>query len=170
VDLVAYADAVLRNAGSRGLDGLSARVAAWQDRRGVRRLREAVGLASFRVDSPMESRLRLLLHDAGLPIPDVNLWVRDEYGDMVHKPDLSWPQWRYAVDFDGEHHFAKDADEDVIARRRTNWRARADQARVTDLRALDWTLRIVTAYELLHEPERLVAAVRKDLRTAGAPV
>jgi transposase len=47
---------------------------------GIRAARELVVLAHPGPDSPQESRLRLLCHDAGLPTPVVQLPGRDENG------------------------------------------------------------------------------------------
>jgi len=169
-DLVAYADAVLRRDGTAGLASLSGRVDAWAGQRGVRGLREALGLCAFRVDSAMETRLRLALHDAGLPPPEVNEPVREEFGLVVHRPDLSWRRWRYAVDYDGAHHLEFDDPADVVAGRRVDWRRRHDISRQEQLRELGWTLTVVTAYDLLRQPDRLIARVRQQLRAHGAPV
>ena len=168
-DLVAYADAVLRRAGPAGLDALSQRVECWPGQRGVRVLREALELCAFRVDSAMETRLRLGLHDAGLPAPEVNEPVRDGFGDVVHRPDLSWRQYRYALDYDGAHHLEFDDPAAVLAGRRTDWRRRHDISRQEQLRELGWTLTVVTAYDLLREPDTLIARVRRELRDRGAP-
>ena len=56
------------------------------------------------VDSPMETRLRMLLVLAGFPEPQVNLTVRDERGEVVRKYDLSYPEVKVAVEFNGKVH------------------------------------------------------------------
>lgn len=168
MDVVACADFVLRWRRERGLNELRAAADRWQGRRGARTLRRALELASLRVDSPMETRLRLLLLDAGLPPAEVNVAVRDRFGEIVHTPDLSWPRWRVAVDYDGSHHFRDDDERDVAARRRADWRRRHDISRQEDLQAEGWILRVATAYDLLHEPARLVSRVSVALREAGA--
>jgi len=43
------------------------------------------------VDSPLETRLRLLIVLAGLPEPKVNHQLRDQHGDVVMRFDLSYP-------------------------------------------------------------------------------
>lgn len=163
VDLVAYADAVLRRdarqEGRRARATLAARVDAWGSGRGVRRLRSALALCRARVDSPMETRLRLLLRDAGLPEPVVNLPVRDEDGTPVHTPDLSWPQLRYAIDYDGAHHFRPDSGD---------WRRGHDIGRQEVLREMGWTLTVVTSHDLLQLPDLLLARVTRALRDRGA--
>jgi hypothetical protein len=57
-----------------------------------------------RVDSPMESRLRMLLVLAGLPEPKVNLLVGDGDGVVKRKYDLCWPEVRLIVEYDGRQH------------------------------------------------------------------
>lgn len=170
VDVVALADHVLRWEGEAGRRRLLSALERWGRRRGAARLRQALGLAALRVDSPMETRLRLLLVDAGLPAAEVNLPIRDAFGEVVHTPDLSWPRWRVAVDYDGGHHFEHDPDGDVAARRRVNWRRRHDIARQENVQAEGWVLRIATAHDLLYAPERLVARIRAALLAAGAPL
>lgn len=79
-------------------------VLAAASRPGVRRLRQAVELVRERVDSPPESRLRLLVLRAGVPEPEVNVrrWADD--GSYLGKPDLSWPGQRVALEYEGDHH------------------------------------------------------------------
>lgn len=56
-----------------------------------RAARRAADYVRERVDSPMESRLRVLLVLAGIPAPEVNLCVRDADGEPLRRYDLSWP-------------------------------------------------------------------------------
>ena len=46
----------------------------------------------------------MLLVLAGLPEPQVNLTVRDERGEVVRKYDLSYPEVKVAVEFNGKVH------------------------------------------------------------------
>ncbi len=64
--------------------------------RHARRLDEIVPLAAPRPESPMESRLRLLLIDHGLPPPVVQFELRDRYGFVLARFDLAYPaaSWR----------------------------------------------------------------------------
>jgi very-short-patch-repair endonuclease len=66
--------------------------------------RRAAGYVRRDVDSPMETRLRMLLVLAGLPEPEVNRLIRDEHGEVVRKYDLSYPAVKVAVEFDGKVH------------------------------------------------------------------
>ena len=49
----------------------------------ARAARQAAAYVRAKVDSPMESRLRMLIVLAGLPEPVVNLEVRDEVGEVI---------------------------------------------------------------------------------------
>lgn len=81
---------------------------------GVRRAREAAGLTRVGADSPQESRLRLALHRAGLPDPLVNALIHDAAGRKLHRPDLSLPEFRVCVEYDGRHHAdPRQAERDV---------------------------------------------------------
>ncbi|WP_282946609.1 endonuclease domain-containing protein [Cellulomonas endometrii] len=158
-ELVVLGDALLRRreALSR-LDRLQATVAGLPaGTRGVRRLRSAAVHVRARTDSPMESRLRWLLVDAGLRCPDVNVPVRGPDGSVVAMPDLSYVQERVAVEYDGDVHRTS----------RAVWRR--DVARRQALEALGWRVVSCTADDVLHHPARAVAWVRAALSRAATP-
>jgi hypothetical protein len=56
------------------------------------------------VDSPMETRLRMLIVLAGLPEPEVNLKLRDRDGNVVVRLDLAYPHLRLAIEYEGRQH------------------------------------------------------------------
>lgn len=56
------------------------------------------------VDSPMETRLRMLLVLAGLPEPEVNIKVRNHLGDVVIRFDMGYRDRRVAVEYEGRQH------------------------------------------------------------------
>lgn len=169
VDLVILADALRRRFGD-GERRLSERLDGWSGRRGALRLRRALARSRDRVDSPMETRLRLIFEDAGLPEPRVNEWVRDEAGNPLHCPDLSWPSWRVAADYDGTHHGDRDSVESVRSGRASNWRERLDNSRHDLLDEVDWVLRIFTSFDVLRAPEIAARRLRDALRLHGADV
>lgn len=86
-------DDLLRYCHERHLDGVVA---------GRRALRHVVE----RAESPMESLVRLMLVFAGLPEPVCNREVRDAEGVFVARPDLSYWQYKVAVEYDGVWHAA----------------------------------------------------------------
>ncbi|GGK92082.1 type IV toxin-antitoxin system AbiEi family antitoxin [Mangrovihabitans endophyticus] len=59
---------------------------------GLAQLREAVRLAEPLAESPMETRLRLLLHDAGLPAMTAQHVVRDPSRRLIARVDLALPE------------------------------------------------------------------------------
>jgi hypothetical protein len=73
--------------------------------RGSRGLDAAVALADPRAESPMETRLRLAIVQAGLPRPEVQYRVMDDDGYPLTRVDLAYPDVRLALEYDGEHHF-----------------------------------------------------------------
>ena len=70
---------------------------------GVRKAREALEQLRVGVDSPPETRLRLMLDDAGLPefVPDCR--VDDALGRPVWT-DLGCPRFRTCLEYEGLHH------------------------------------------------------------------
>ncbi|WP_089155241.1 DUF559 domain-containing protein [Micromonospora sp. NBS 11-29] len=124
---------------------------------GVPLLREVLALAEPLSESPMETRLRLLLLDAGLGPLTAQHEVRAG-GRFVARVDLAWPELRIAVEYDGDHH-----------RERVHFRR--DVARLNALRAAGWVVLRFTADDVLRRPEATIALVRQAVaeRRATAP-
>jgi len=80
------------------------RAAAAPPRRGAKRARAAVELVRGGVESPRETRLRLLLVGAGLPEPVCGYPLHDDDGDVVGWFDLAWPERRVLGEYDGDQH------------------------------------------------------------------
>lgn len=102
-EAVVAVDALARVGGFAPAD-LLARRAEQSGARGVRGLTEVVALADPRAESPPETRLRLLLHRAGLPAPAVQYRIVDEHGFVVARVDLAYPDQKLAIDYDGSSH------------------------------------------------------------------
>jgi hypothetical protein len=68
---------------------------------GGKRAAEALGLVRP-AESPMETRLRLVLIDAGLPCPAVQHEVIA--GGQRYRLDLAYPAVKVAIEYDGDHH------------------------------------------------------------------
>jgi len=100
----------------------------------------------------MESRARWLLVDAGLPCPAVNVAARDYLGHFLTLPDLSYPDLKIAIEYDGDIHRTDKA----------TWRR--DIRRRQALEAAGWRVITCTADDVLRNPERLVAWVRAAIR------
>jgi hypothetical protein len=72
--------------------------------RGIGRLRRALDFAEPASESPMETRLRMLLVMADLPTPRVQVSLYDETGLFVARSDLCYPAKRLALEYDGGTH------------------------------------------------------------------
>lgn len=73
-------------------------------RRGITRARQAVGLFDAGAQSPKESWLRVVLIEQGLPRPQTQIPVCDEFGSMIAYLDMGWEDVKVAVEYDGDHH------------------------------------------------------------------
>jgi hypothetical protein len=145
-DLVAVADAALHRS-LVTLELLEAAVASWSQRPGIALLRKAVPLVEPATDSPMETRLRLLLVLAGLPVPVANRDVVVD-GAWLARPDLSYPELRIAIEYDGDHHRVE----------RRQWQS--DIARRRLLEDAGWVVRVFTADDVLRFGRETVRRVR----------
>lgn len=100
---VAAVDALARATGLEVADvGLLADRA--RGRRGIGRARETIELADAGAQSPKESWLRTLLIEAGLPRPQTQIPVCDEWGKAIAYLDMGWAELKVAVEYDGDHH------------------------------------------------------------------
>lgn len=115
---------------------------------GAARAREACGLADGLAGSPQETRLRLMMGRAGLPVPVAQYVVRDARG-FVARVDFAWPALRIAVEYDGAWH----AEPGQFAR---------DRRRLNRLQAAGWRVVFVTAADL-YRPEDVVSRIAAAL-------
>ncbi|KLL11993.1 hypothetical protein FrCorBMG51_07685 [Protofrankia coriariae] len=97
-DAVALMDAALR--GGHLTDLTSARSLAF-GRRGAAARSSWWRHADGRAESPLETRLRLLLTDAGVAPEQLQWQVRDDSGRVVARLDLAWPSRQLDVEADG---------------------------------------------------------------------
>lgn len=84
---------------------------AFADARGwpdTSRLKAAIALADCGAESPMETRLRLVLVlDGGFPKPVTQYEIRTADGRFVARLDMAYPQFRLGVEFNGRVHEEK---------------------------------------------------------------
>ncbi|GHE14025.1 hypothetical protein GCM10011381_38730 [Klenkia taihuensis] len=114
--------------------------------RGCRRARAAADRADGQAGSPQETRLRLLVLDAGLLPPLAQFTVRVE-GRFVARVDFAWPDHRIALEYEGAWHTTRVA---------------ADRRRIEALQAAGWRVLFVTAADL-RRPAPLLARIRAAL-------
>lgn len=65
-----------------------------------------MALGDPRAESPPETRLRVCLVAAGLP-PVVQHLITDEHGFPLARADLTYPDAKLAVEYDGSDHFGR---------------------------------------------------------------
>jgi hypothetical protein len=117
-------------------------------RRGIARARQAIELFDPGAQSPKESWLRVVLIQAGLPRPQTQIPVLDEFGSAVAYLDMGWEDVKVAVEYDGEQH--------RVDRRQYIW----DVRRLETLERLGWIVVRVVAGD---RPAEVVRRVRAAL-------
>jgi G:T-mismatch repair DNA endonuclease (very short patch repair protein) len=138
----------LVRAGLADLAAVRAAAAELPRSRGSRVARDVTRLADGLAESPQESRLRLLLHRAGLPAPIAQFRIFDDDG-FVARVDFAYPELRLAIEYDGLWH----AEPGQFAK---------DRRRLNRLSAAGWRVIFVTAADLRH-PDRLIARLAAEL-------
>lgn len=122
---------------------------------GIRKFRRVVELVEPLAESPMESRLRMLMVRSGLPRPIAQHTVTDAGGRFLARLDLFYPEARVGIEYDGATHVDSLAEDD----RRQN---RLVQAGIRLLR--------FTSADVYGRPHSLVAEVRGMLQVLPAKI
>jgi hypothetical protein len=71
--------------------------------RGVRQLRAVLPRIDPGAASPKETWLRLVLVDAGLPVPTTQIPVQENWR-LIAVLDMGWEHYKVAVEYDGDQH------------------------------------------------------------------
>jgi very-short-patch-repair endonuclease len=116
--------------------------------RGSAQLPQVVRLANPLAESPMESRIRLVIVLAGLPVPV----LQHPIGPFFL--DLAYPAIRLAIEYDGRAH-------------REQVRAMRDLDRQAYLSDAGWKVLRFTAAQVLCRPRWVAARVREELVRAA---
>lgn len=103
VEAIAAIDMALHG-GVISLDSFGEYVARHEGIAGVVKARRVLEHLEPKSESPMESRLRMLLVRAGLPRPEAQVTLRDHWGGFVARVDLYYAEARLAVEYDGGQH------------------------------------------------------------------
>ena len=74
----------------------------------------ALVLACAGVQSPMETRLRLKLYERGYPAPFVQLKIDDRDHSHLGRPDLTYPDKRVSLEYDGFEKFHEQFGVDAV--------------------------------------------------------
>jgi very-short-patch-repair endonuclease len=103
----------------------------------------------------MESVLRWIAIEAGLPLPVLQYEVRDEAGVLLGRADMAWPEQKVLVEFDGDLH----RERSVFVN---------DLRRQNRLVAAGWTVLRFSSADVLGRPQEVVAEIRRALRARSA--
>ncbi len=118
---------------------------------GSRRMRQLIPLVEP-AESPMETRLRWLFIQAGLPRPQVQAELFDSAEQFIARVDLYYPNASLVIEFDGGIH-----REHLVA----------DARRQNQLINAGFTVLRFTGPDLNYRPEHVVAEVRHALAAAA---
>ena len=156
VELVVIGDALVRQKRITP-EQLVAAAAAYTGR-GAVLARRAASYVRRDVDSPMETRLRMLIVLAGLPEPQVNFKICFPNGRVRYRFDLSYPELKIVVEYDGRQH-RDDLDQWDHDLDRDEWLA--DDS---------WTFVKVFSRGIYREPAKTIERVRKAIVSRGGRV
>jgi len=120
--------------------------------------RRAASLVRAGVDSPQETRARLLCVLAGLPEPEVNVVFHGADGLVLRRADLGYRRARVSIEYDGRQHAEDDAQ----------WST--DITRREEFDGWGWRMVVVTSRGLWVEPERTLDRIVTVLRSRGEDV
>lgn len=110
-----------------------------------------------RVDSPMETHVRLLIVLAGRPCPEAGGEVLDEDGQWIATVDLQYRAQRIAIEYDGLLHLTS----------RRKWLR--DLATRDLLRDQGWEVIVLTSADVFGSPLRTLRRIRDKLAARGHP-
>lgn len=154
-ELVAAGDYLIRRRQPRTSHArLHAAFARYPGRRGRVLIQTALALLSDRAESPAESRLRVILLEAGLPPFAVNLDVFDANGRFLGRGDLVSVRYKLILEYEGDYHRTN----------RAQWMK--DIGRVARLEDEGWRVIRVSAADL-RAPEELIARIRRHIACQG---
>lgn len=123
--------------------------------RGLVRLKAVLPLMDSGAESPQETRTRLVLIDAGLPVPQTQIRVCDDYGDFVARIDMGYRELRVGIEYDGPQHWTDAGQRD------------RDIDRYTALADLGWAIIRVSSDLLRYRQGTFIARVVAAMRAAG---
>jgi very-short-patch-repair endonuclease len=152
IEAVVIADLAL-HAGLTKLADLNAFSVSRAQSVGVSKLRRVVSHAEPAAESPMETRLRMVIVLGGLPRPQAQVSVHDGRGRFLGRPDLYYPEHRLGLEYDGGSHRTSLAE---------------DNRRQNRLLAAGIRLLRFTAGDVLNNPDSVTRQVRSVLFQAGA--
>jgi Transcriptional regulator, AbiEi antitoxin/Protein of unknown function (DUF559) len=151
---VAVADSALY-AGLTSKSELATVIADCARWRGLQRAREVTAFSDARSESVLESLSRAAFHQAGLPPPDLQVWVGDD-DEVIGRVDFLWRQHRTIGEADGALKYQTPA------------RARTQLERDARLRAAGYEVVHFTWPQITRAPAQVMDAIQVAFRRGGA--
>ncbi|HWS93937.1 MAG TPA: hypothetical protein VN306_16050 [Mycobacterium sp.] len=148
---LAALDAAL-HVGACATEELRAAIREQKGRRGIVRVRELIGYADSRAESPMESEARLVFIDNGVSMPELQYRIVDRYG-RVWRVDFAWPDAMVLAEYDSvEWHVGRAA---LVH----------DRLKTARLQECGWTTIPMTVDDIRGDPIGLVTRINSQLLT-----
>jgi Transcriptional regulator, AbiEi antitoxin len=150
---VAVADSALhaRLTSKAALSALITDCARWP---GLRRARDVTAFSDARSESVLESLSRAAFRQAGLPPPDLQVWVGDDHG-VIGRADFLWRRYNTIGEADGALKYQTPA------------RARAQLERDSRLRAAGYEVVHFTWLEITRVPAQVIDAIQVAFARSG---
>jgi very-short-patch-repair endonuclease len=151
-EAMVVADAIAHT-GAITPEDLAAYTASHRGLRGVRQLDAVLEHLEPLSESPMETRVRVLMVLSGLPRPQAQIIINDLLGQFVARADLGYEEARLIIEYDGALHWKQ---------------RRADDLRSDAMRRLGWTVLVVGADDYYQNPYALVTRIGRELAERAA--
>lgn len=128
----------------------------WPGRRAAVASR-AARLVREEVDSPMESRLRMLIVLSGLPEPTVNFVIRHQNGVWRLRFDLCYRDLRLIIEYDGDHHA-------VDPRQRSR-----DLERREEIGNMGYRIVVIQKHQFYEQPDQVLQRIAEPASIVAPP-
>lgn len=119
-------------------------------RRAIAGVRTLLPLVDPRAESPMESEARLVMHDHGLPAPELQYLIRGRHGECW-RVDFAWPEARVAAEYDSIEWHAGRAE------------MLRDRVRFAGLQNVGWTVVPIVVDDVRRNPARMCERIAEQL-------
>ena len=153
---VAVADSAL-HAGLATKAGLAVVIADCPRWRGLQRAREVIAFSDARAESVLESLSRAVFCQAGLPPPDLQVWVGDDE-EIIGRADFLWRRYNTIGEADGAMKYQTPA------------RARTQLERDARLRTAGYEVVHFTWPQITRAPAQVIDEIQVAFRRGGSPV
>lgn len=150
---LATLDAALRSATCTAAD-LECALKEQRGRRGVVKVRQLLPHADARAESPMESEMRLVFMDWGMPTPELQYEIVDRHGQLW-RVDFAWPESRVAAEYD-----SMDWHANPVA-------VKHDRMKSARLQEIGWTSVPAVVDDVRRYPAELCSRIKSHLEAAA---